>query len=72
MLEVPYTYWEGESGFLLGFLNEWPNRWTQGKDLAELEEMLADLYEIMMEEEAEIKLKRKSGVLKLEASTVLA
>jgi predicted RNase H-like HicB family nuclease len=43
-VELPYTYWEDEeSGWLLGFLNEWPDDWTQGKNLAELEEMLADI-----------------------------
>ena len=44
-MELAYTYWEGESGWLVGCLNDYPEQWTQGKDIAELEEMLLDLYE---------------------------
>ena len=50
-MELPYTYWEGEGGWLVGYLNEYPDHWTQGKDIAELEEMLLDLY-INFQEEA--------------------
>jgi predicted RNase H-like HicB family nuclease len=45
MSEMSYTYWEGESGWLVGYLNNYPEQWTQGKDVNELEEMLIDLYE---------------------------
>jgi predicted RNase H-like HicB family nuclease len=44
-MKLEYTYWKGESGFLLGYLNKRPNQWTQGKDLEELEKMLEDLEE---------------------------
>ena len=43
-MEMAYTYWEGEGGWLVGHLNEYPDNWTQGKDITELEEMLLDLY----------------------------
>ena len=43
-MELSYTYWEGEDNWLLGYLNDYPEQWTQGKDIKELEEMLADLY----------------------------
>jgi predicted RNase H-like HicB family nuclease len=48
-LKITYTYWRGKDGFLLGYLNDWPEHWTQGKDIPELEEMLLDLYEIKKE-----------------------
>ena len=44
-MELTYTYWEGESGWLVGCLNDYPEQWTQGKDIKELEEMLLDLYD---------------------------
>jgi len=43
-MEMAYTYWEGEGGWLVGYLNNFPDNWTQGKDITELEEMLLDLY----------------------------
>jgi predicted RNase H-like HicB family nuclease len=43
-MEMPYTYWEGEDDWLVGYFNEYPEQWTQGKDIKELEEMLLDLY----------------------------
>jgi len=43
-MEMEYTYWEGEGGWLVGYLNNFPDNWTQGKDITELEEMLLDLY----------------------------
>ena len=54
MIELPYSYWEGEDGWLVGYLNEYPDQWTQGKNIKELEEMLYDLYVNFQEE-----LKRK-------------
>lgn len=35
----------------LGYLNEFPDHWTQGTDLEELKENLADLYETFTNEE---------------------
>ena len=49
-MELQYTFWEGESGWLVGYLNDYPEQWTQGKDIKELEEMLLDLYENIQEE----------------------
>ena len=67
-MELAYTYWEGKSGWLVGYINDYPEQWTQGKDLAELEEMLLDLYENYQEE---LKLGKepikKSGVLQVPA-----
>jgi predicted RNase H-like HicB family nuclease len=49
-MELSYTYWEGEDGWLVGYLNDYSDHWTQGKDISELEEMLFDLYVNFMEE----------------------
>jgi predicted RNase H-like HicB family nuclease len=57
-MELPYTYWEGEDGWLVGYLNEYPEYWTQGKDIKGLEEMFFDLYENFQEEEKEKSKKR--------------
>ena len=68
MLELSYTYWEGEGGWLLGCLDDYPNQWTQGKDIKELEEMLADLYVNFQEETRRQKVQiKKSGKLRIPA-----
>jgi len=67
-MEMPYTYWEGEDGWLVGYLNEYPDQWTQGKDIKELEEMLIDLYTNIQEEEKRKKKQvKKLGVLRVPA-----
>ena len=64
-MEMAYTYWEGEDGWLVGCLNDFPDHLTQGHDLLELEEMLTDVYNIRQEEEKRLAQKRKSGILHL-------
>jgi predicted RNase H-like HicB family nuclease len=60
-MELQYTYWQEKSGWFLGYLNDDPEHWTQGKTVDELEEMLLDLYEIgKREKEMVIK---KTGTL---------
>ena len=49
MIELTYTYWKSTSHYL-GYLNDYPDHVTQGKDMPELEEMLLDLYEMLKEE----------------------
>ena len=67
-MELSYTYWEGEGGWLVGYLNDFPEQWTQGKDIAELEEMLLDLYENFQEETKRKKEKvKKTGTLRVPA-----
>lgn len=39
------TYWLEGDGRYLGFLNDWPDHWTQGDDLDDLREQLKDLYQ---------------------------
>ncbi len=40
----PFTYWREPDGSYLGYLNEYPDHWTQGCDLDDLKVHLLDLY----------------------------
>lgn len=42
MRNVKYTFWQ-DGGFFLGYLNEYPDYWTQGHSKNELLENLKDL-----------------------------
>jgi predicted RNase H-like HicB family nuclease len=64
-MELAYTYWEAGDGWFVGHLDAYPDHLTQGKTQAELEEMLADVYQIRQEEEKRLAQKRKSGVLRI-------
>jgi len=48
-MELSYTYWAAKEGGLIGFLNQYPDYWTQGEGVIELEEMLASLYSDIMQ-----------------------
>ena len=61
MQELNYTYWKSTTHYL-GYLNDYPEHLTQGKDVPELEEMLLDLYEMIKEDEP-IKEPHKQGKL---------
>ena len=43
MLKQTYVYWKDEDTWL-GYLEEFPDYWTQGKTPDELKENLVDLY----------------------------
>src|SRR5882724_11412799 len=43
MQKINIVYWE-EEGALLGYLQEYPDYWTQGETLEDLKEHLRDLY----------------------------
>jgi hypothetical protein len=43
-MEASYTYWEVPEGGFIGFINQYPDYWTQGETIAELEAMLQSLY----------------------------
>lgn len=43
MHSINIVYWE-EDGAWLGYLQEYPDYWTQGDTLEDLEEQLRDLY----------------------------
>jgi predicted RNase H-like HicB family nuclease len=40
------TYWQETDGRFLGFLNDYPEHWTQGDDLEDLRFHLRDLYQL--------------------------
>jgi hypothetical protein len=44
LMELSYTFWEAEEGGFIGFINQFPDYWTQGESIGELEKMLASLY----------------------------
>ena len=67
-MDVAFTYWEADDGWLIGYINSYPDHLTQGHELAELEEMLADVFQIRQEEEKRLAQKRKNGVLRLKIS----
>ena len=64
-MEIAYTYWESDDGWLVGYLNNYTDHLTQGHDLSELETMLADIYQIRQDEEKRLAKKRKNGILRL-------
>ena len=43
MQTIKYVYWQEEDGWL-GYLEEYPDYWTQGETLEDLAEHLKDLY----------------------------
>ena len=42
--DEPFTYWRESDGHFLGYLNAYPDHWTQGDDLEDLKVQLLDLY----------------------------
>ena len=43
MPTVKYVYWQ-EDGAWLGYLQDYPDYWTQGESFEDLQEHLRDLY----------------------------
>jgi predicted RNase H-like HicB family nuclease len=43
-MNLTYTYWEVKEGGYIGYLNQYPDYWTQGDSVKELEKMLSSLY----------------------------
>lgn len=50
-MKIRITYWRETDGRYLGYLNDYPDHWTQGDDLADLEDHLRDLYRTFSTEE---------------------
>lgn len=44
MQKINIVYWEEEGGWI-GYLQEYPDYWTQGDSLDDLKEHLKDLYQ---------------------------
>ncbi len=45
-MEIAFTYWQEKDGIFLGYLNQFPDHWTQGVDFEDLKEHLKDLHEM--------------------------
>jgi hypothetical protein len=66
-MELEYTYWQG-AGWLVGYLNDFPQHKTQGKTIGELEEMLLDVYEnIQIEAKRKAERVLKTGRIQIPA-----
>ena len=48
-MQLSYTSWEAKEGGYIGFLNQYPDYWTQGDSIEELERMLVSLYGDIMQ-----------------------
>jgi len=48
-MNLSYTFWEAKEGGYIGFINQFPDYWTQGDSVEELESMLSSLYEDIMQ-----------------------
>ncbi len=43
-MKQKFTYWKEADGNYLGYLNDYPEHWTQGENLEDLKAHLLDLY----------------------------
>jgi len=50
-MKVKFTYWQEADGKYLGYLNEFPDHWTQGESLEDLKDHLRDLSELFSDDE---------------------
>lgn len=48
---IEFTYWIDSDGAHFGFLNEFPDHWTQGTTLEDLKEHLRDLHDMFSTEQ---------------------
>ena len=48
-MTLKFTYWKGDEGKFIGYLNEYPEYWTQGDDLEDLKAHLRDIYHEIQE-----------------------
>jgi predicted RNase H-like HicB family nuclease len=49
-MTTKFTYWLEDDGKFLGYLNDYPDHWTQGESLQDLKEHLRDLHETFCSE----------------------
>ncbi len=49
-MKTTITYWQEQDGTWLGYLNAYPDHWTQGLDLDDLKAHLRDLYQMFAAE----------------------
>jgi len=48
-MQLSYSFWEAKEGGYVGYLNQYPDYWTQGDSIKELEDMLVSLYGDIMQ-----------------------
>ena len=48
--KVTFTYWLESDGKYIGYLNDFPDHWTQGDSLEDLKEHLIDLFNLFSSE----------------------
>ena len=49
-MSTKFTYWREADGRFLGYLNDYPDHWTQGESLQDLKDHLRDLHETFSSE----------------------
>ena len=50
-MKVRFTFWQETDGKFLGYLNEFPDHWTQGETLEDLKAHLRDLQDLLSDGE---------------------
>jgi len=61
-MEISITYWKEKDGMFLGYLNDYPDHWTQGVDLQDLKEHLKDLYHLFNGEDLVLGIKKTEKI----------
>lgn len=51
LMKTQFTYWKESDGRYLGYLNDYPDHWTQGETLEDLKEHLKDLFHTFTSEQ---------------------
>lgn len=51
LMKAQFTYWKERDGRFLGYLNDYPDHWTQGENLEDLREHLKDLFHTFTSEQ---------------------
>ncbi|MDR2577806.1 MAG: hypothetical protein LBC70_03210 [Chitinispirillales bacterium] len=63
-MQLSYTCWEAKEGGYIGYLNQYPDYWTQGDTVKEFEEMLASLYsDIMLFDDIQSAVPERTGLI---------
>ena len=50
-MKASFTYWKERDGRYLGYLNDYPDHWTQGESIDDLKAHLKDLFRTFRAEE---------------------
>jgi predicted RNase H-like HicB family nuclease len=59
-MELRYTYWKS-GNLYVGYLDDYPERKTQGENIEDLEEALKELYEWIMD--GTLPVEKRKGIL---------